>query len=194
MTGAISVLGLAGSLRSGSYNRALIRAALELSAPGLTVEPYPLDAVPLFNGDLEAVGDPAAVTDLKNRIRAADAVLIATPEYQHGVPGVLKNALDWASRPSTDSALHHKIVGIMGASPGVGGTARAQSQLRQTLVFNDARIVGPPEVLVRNATEVFDDRLHLTDATTREFVSGLLDRIGTAVEEQRRLAPAPVAA
>lgn len=189
MTGTVSVLGLAGSLRRGSYNRALIRAAQELAAPGLVIEPYPLDAVPLFNGDVEAVGDPTAVTDLKNRIRTADAVLIATPEYQHDVPGVLKNALDWASRPSTDSALHHKVVGIMGASPGVGGTARAQSQLRQSLVFNDARIVGPPEVLVRNATDVFDSELRLTDATTRGFVAGLLDRISAAVEEQRRLAP-----
>ncbi len=189
MTAAVSVLGIAGSLRRGSYNRALIRAARELAPPNLTIEPYLLDAVPLFNGDVEAVGDPTAVTDLKNRIRTADAVLIATPEYQHGVPGVLKNALDWASRPAADSALHQKVVGIMGASPGIGGTARAQSQLRQTLVFNDARVVGPPEVLVRNATEVFDSELRLVDAATRDFVSGLLGRLVAAVEEQRRLAP-----
>lgn len=189
MTASVSVLGIAGSLRRGSYNRALIRAAQELAPPSLTIEPYLLDAVPLFNGDVEAVGDPTAVTDLKNRIRSADAILIATPEYQHGVPGVLKNALDWASRPAAASALHHKVVGIMGASPGIGGTARAQSQLRQTLVFNDARIIGPPEVLVRNATEVFDSELRLTDAATRGFVSGLLERLTAAVEEQRRLAP-----
>lgn len=182
MTRTISVCGFAGSLRQHSYNRMLISAAAEVAPERMTVEPFDLSDIPLFNYDVEQQGDPAPVTAFKDAIAAADAVLIATPEYQHGVPGVLKNALDWASRPPRESVLRGKPTAIMGASPGRTGTARAQSQLRQTLVYNDTRAVQKPEVLVANAKSLFDDEGRLTDDTTRDFVRRLLDALAGFVD------------
>src|SRR5438105_1890059 len=111
------VLGIAGSLRRASYNRGLIRAAREVAPQGMEISAFDLLPVPLYNGDVEAEGDPEPVRDLKERIRAADALLIAAPEYNYSIPGVLKNAIDWASRPPSDSALRHKPIALMGASP-----------------------------------------------------------------------------
>src|SRR5262245_65082316 len=127
----VRVLGVAGSLRLGSLNRALLRAAVARAPEGMAIETFDLIDVPLYNGDVEAAGDPPGVAAFKDAIRAADAVLFVTPEYNHGVPGVMKNAVDWASRPARDAALNGKPVGIIGASPGQVGTARGQSQLRQ---------------------------------------------------------------
>ncbi|MGZ4676417.1 MAG: NADPH-dependent FMN reductase [Acidimicrobiia bacterium] len=180
----VHVLAFAGSLRRGSYNRALVRAAMGIAPAGLEVRAWELDGVPLYNGDVEIMGDPPTVVAFKQAIGVADALLIATPEYQHGVPGVLKNALDWASRPAGRSALEGKVVGIMGASPGIGGTARAQSQLRQTLVFNDCEVIGPPEVLVRDAARLFGPDLQLRDEETLRFVRRLLGRIDRAVRRR----------
>jgi chromate reductase, NAD(P)H dehydrogenase (quinone) len=131
--GPLTFLGIAGSLRRGSYNRSLIRAAIELAPAGTTVIPYDLMDLPMYNGDVEAEGDPEAVAAFKHAINAADSLLIATPEYNHCVPGVLKNAIDWASRPARSSVLTGKPVAIMGATPGSGGTARAQAHLRDGL-------------------------------------------------------------
>src|SRR5689334_19794657 len=114
----LSVCGIAGSLRRESFNRSLLRAAVELAPPGMTITPFALDPVPLYNGDVEAAGDPPGVVALKEAIGGADALFICTPEYQHGVPGVLKNALDWASRPPGRSVLQGKPVAIVGATPG----------------------------------------------------------------------------
>jgi chromate reductase len=130
--------------------------------------------VPLYDQDVEAGGDPEPVQALKGAIREADALLIATPEYNHGVPGVLKNAIDWASRPARDSVLSGKPTAILGASPGVTGTARAQSQLRQAFVFTRTPALLQPEVLVYRAGEKFDDDGRLTHEKTREFVGKLL--------------------
>ena len=173
----VRILGVAGSLRRGSLNRALLRAAIKLAPAGLTIDAFDLAEVPLYNGDVEAAGDPAGVTAFKNAIRAADAVLFVTPEYNHGVPGVMKNAVDWASRPARDAALNGKPVGIIGASPGQVGTARGQSQLRQAFEFTNSFCMPQPEILVFRATEKFDANGDLTDAKTAEFLGKYLEAL-----------------
>jgi chromate reductase len=167
-------LGIAGSLRTGSYNRGLIRAATEVAPAGTVVEPYDLGEIPLFNADVEAGGDPAAVSDFKRAIARADALLIATPEYNHCVPGVLKNAIDWASRPPRQSVLTGKPVGIMGASSGRGATARAQAHLRDGLAYTNGFVLPLPEVLVGFAGDKFDEAGNLIDPGTQQEVRDLL--------------------
>lgn len=174
----LTFLGVAGSLRRASFNRGLIRAAVELAPVGTQVVPYELDAIPMFNADVESEGDPAAVTEFKGAIAAADGLLIATPEYNHCVPGVLKNAIDWASRPSRRSVLTGKPVAIMGASSGRGGTARAQAHLRDGLAYTNGFVLPLPEVLVGVAGERFDAEGNLTDEDTREEVRDLLVSLG----------------
>lgn len=173
-TAPISVLGIAGSLRQGSYNRGLLRAAQALAPDGMTIDIFDLEAVPLYNGDVEAKGDPEGVATFKQAIRQADAVLMATPEYNHGVPGVMKNAVDWASRPPKDAALNVKPVAIMGASPGITGTARGQSQLRQAFEFTNSFAMPQPELLVFRAGDKFDDQGELTDEATRKVLASFL--------------------
>lgn len=168
------VLGIAGSLRAGSFNRALLAAAAELAPAGMSIDIHDLRGLPLYDQDLEAQGDPASVTALKDAIGGADALLIATPEYNYGVPGVLKNAIDWASRPAGKSVLNGKPAAIMGASAGMAGTARAQLQLRQAFVFTQTLVVPSSEVLVAAAHEKFDANAHLSDPRTREHVAKLL--------------------
>ena len=168
------VFAFAGSLRDGSYNRALLRAAQEEAPDGMTIELFDLTGVPLYNADLEAEGDPERVTALKDGIRAADAVIIATPEYNHGVPAVSKNAVDWASRPPRNSPLDEKPVGIVGASPGMTGAARGQSQLRQAFEFTNSYCMPQPELLVARAHEKFDEDGRLTDDKTRSFLQKYL--------------------
>jgi chromate reductase, NAD(P)H dehydrogenase (quinone) len=171
---SLTFLGIAGSLRRASYNRGLIRAAIELVPAGTSVVAYDLAQIPMFDADVEAEGDPPAVTDFKRTIAAADALLIATPEYNHCVPGVLKNAVDWASRPARASVLTGKPVAIMGASTGRGATARAQAHLRDGLAYTNGFVLPLPEVLVGVAGEKFDDDGNLTDGDTREEVRDLL--------------------
>jgi chromate reductase len=168
------VLGIPGSLRSGSYNRALLRAARDLAPAGMEIVDFDLRELPFYDGDVEAAGDPEPVTAFKEAIRSADAVLIATPEYNRGIPGALKNAIDWASRPPLGSPLTGKPVAIMGASTGLGGTARAQEQLRTALEFSRADVLAQPEVLVPEAYLSFDDDGRLTDARVRSGIAELL--------------------
>jgi len=172
--GLLTFLGIAGSLRRGSYNRGLIRAAVELAPAGARVLPYDLIDLPLYNGDVEAEGDPEPVAAFKRAIAAADALLIASPEYNHCIPGVLKNAIDWASRPARASVLTGKPVAIMGASTGRGGTARAQAHLRDGLAYTNGFVLPLPEVLVPLAAEKFDDASVLVDPVTRDEVRDLL--------------------
>src|SRR5688572_24151591 len=171
-----NVVGFAGSLRRGSFNRALLRAAKELAPPALHIVIHELDAIPLYNGDIEAAGDPQSVVQLRDAIRKADGLLIATPEYNHGVPGVLKNTIDWLSRPPRDSSLDGKVAAVMGASPGITGTARGQSQLRQAFVFTNTYALLQPEVLVGRAHEKFDVDGRLVHQTTRDFLATFLQR------------------
>jgi chromate reductase len=171
------VLGIVGSLRAGSYNRALLRAARELAPAGMEIEEFDLRELPFYDGDVEAAGDPAAVAAFKDAIRSADALLIATPEYNRGVPGVLKNAIDWASRPALASPLTGKPVAIIGASTGRGGTARAQEQLRAGLDYSRADVVSEPEVLVPEAYMLFDPDGRLTDDEARASIAQLLEAL-----------------
>lgn len=173
----LRVLGFAGSLRRDSLNRRLLRAAVEMAPSRMKIDIFDLRDIPLYNFDVEEAGDPGPVAAFKDAIRSADALLIVTPEYQHGVPGVLKNALDWASRPPGKSPLQGKPVAIMGASPGFTGTARAQSQLRESFGFSEACAVLRPEVLVGRAHEKFDGEGRLTDTKTAELVGQLLDQL-----------------
>jgi chromate reductase len=172
----IKILGIAGSLRKGSFNRAALRAAQGLVPAGATLEAHDLPDLPGFDQDKEKT-PPAAVTELKAKIRAADAVLLVTPEYNYSVPGVFKNAIDWASRPYGDSAWKGKPVAIMGASAGVLGTARAQYHLRQTLVFLDMPAVNQPEVMIGAAATKFDQAGNLTDETAKKLIGQLLTNL-----------------
>lgn len=171
---ALKILGFAGSLRKDSFNRALLRAARELAPPGMTIDIFDLLSIPLYNGDEESHGDPDPVAAFKEAIRRADAVLMVTPEYNHGVPGVMKNAVDWASRPPRNAALSRKPVAIMGASPGITGTARGQSQLRQSFEFTNSYAMPQPELLVFRANEKFDAEGRLNDEPTRKFLQEFL--------------------
>ena len=173
MENPLTVLGIAGSLRKASFNRAALRAAQQLAPAGVTVEIFELDGIPPFNQDDEA-NPPARVTELKARIRVADAVLFATPEYNYSIPGVLKNAIDWASRPYGASAWEGKPVAVMGASAGQQGTSRAQYHLRQCFVFLNMHPINRPEVMIADAARKFDAEGNLTDEKARELIGRLL--------------------
>lgn len=185
----IRVLGFAGSLRKGSYNRALLRAAVDLAPPTMSVRVFDLEGIPLYDRDVEKEGLPPRVAEFHEAIAQADALLIATPEYQHGVPGVLKNAIDWASRPPGEAPILGMPAAIMGATPGMWGTARAQVQLRQVLVYNDCQAVLKPEVLVAKAGERFDEDGRLVHEATRGFVTQLLENLGVLVHQTGRGTP-----
>ena len=169
----IHVLGISGSLRKGSYNTRLLAAASELLPEGMALETFELSPIPLYNDDVRAAGFPRPVQQFRERIAAADALLMATPEYNFSIPGVLKNAIDWASRPP-DSPLNGKPIAIMGASTGNFGTARAQMHLRQVCVFCNMFPFNKPEVLVMRAQEKFDADGRLTDETARGLIRDLL--------------------
>ena len=178
MNGPVRIVGIAGSLRRESYNRAALRAAAQLLPDGASLDIAGLEGIPPFNQDDEQA-PPAAVVELKRRIREADAVLIVTPEYNYSVPGVLKNAIDWASRPYGDSAWSGKPAAIMGASVGTIGTARAQYHLRQTFVFLNMLPLNQPEVMIGNAATRFDAQGTLTDEATKDHIRRLLANLVT---------------
>ena len=174
----MKVLGIAGSLRRGSYNRALLEAARQLAPASLTIDRFDLDAVPLYNADLDADGvRPAEVERLKTAVTGADAVLIVSPEYNHSVPGVLQNAIDWASRPGLTSPLAGKPAGIMGASTGAIGTARGQQQLKLVLMSTLSLVMPHAGVTVGQAAEKFDASGMLTHEPTRQFVAAYLKEL-----------------
>lgn len=173
MSTPLNVLGISGSLRKGSYNTAALRAAAELAPPGMAITLADISELPLYNDDIKARGWPAPVARFRDAVRAADALLIATPEYNYSVSSPLKNAIDWASRPP-EQPFAGKPAAILGASPGAIGTARAQYHLRQIAVFLDLKLLNKPEVMIGNCTERFDADLKLSDAKTREFLQGLL--------------------
>jgi chromate reductase len=169
----MKIVGLSGSLRKGSYNSAALRAAQALAPEGTVIEIAEIGDLPLYNDDVRAAGYPAPVERLRRQIAEADAVLFVTPEYNYSVSGVLKNAIDWASRPP-NQPFDGKPVAIMGASGGLFGTARAQYHLRQMLIFLNAFPVNKPEVMIGQAQTKSDEAGNLTDEATREFIRKLL--------------------
>jgi chromate reductase len=181
------ILAISGSLRERSYNRALLRAAGELAPEGIEIEEFDISGLPFYDGDLEAAGDPDAVAELRAAVAEADALLIATPEYNRGTSGVLKNAIDWLSRPALASVLRWKPVAIMGASTGQGGTRRAQQQVRDALLFPGAIVLEEPEVAVPVAWEHFDEDGRLTDERTQDSIRGLLEGLVAAPRAQQRV-------
>ena len=176
--GIYEVVALVGSLRRHSFNRGLLRAAQELKPESMRIVEASIASLPLYNEDVEREGDPSAVQAFKSAILEADAVLICTPEYNHSVPGVLKNALDWASRRyGTASVLKGKPVAMMGAASGRFGTARAQLHLRQIFPYLDMRLMPQPELYLSEAGSKFDETGVLTDEPTREQVRALLESL-----------------
>jgi chromate reductase len=169
------IVAIAGSLRKGSYNRSLLFNLGELLPEGLAIEIQPIADVPLFNEDDEAQGTPEAVARLREAVKAADGLLVATPEYNAGVPGVLKNAVDWLSRPAGKNVLGGKPIAIVGATPGALGTARAQAQLRAAFEYNAAPVMPSPQVFVSQARDKFDADGRLTDERTRAFLRKFLE-------------------
>ena len=172
----VSILGFAGSLRKGSYNKALLKAAADLLPVDATIESFDLEGIPPFNQDLE--GDPPLkVREFKEKIRAADALLIVTPEYNYSIPGVLKNAIDWGTRPYGDNVFAGKPVAMMGASTGMLGTARAQYHLRQSFVILNVFPLSQPEVMVPFAQDKFDEQGVLKDDQTKQKIRELLESL-----------------
>lgn len=186
MADQIRILGIAGSLRKASYNRGALRAAQQLCPEGAKIEVFELDGIPPFNQDEER-NPPQKVIDFKQKIRAADAILLVTPEYNYGMPGVLKNAIDWASRPYGDNAWNGKPCALMSAAMSMGGGVRAQYQLRQAFVFLNMEAVLQPEVAIGNATERFDEQGNLKDETSKKLIGQLLQNL---VKKVRLLKPA----
>jgi len=169
----LKILGIAGSLRRGSFNAAALRAAQELAPAGMTIDIFDISAIPLYNEDVKVQGFPPAVTDLRARIKAADGLLLATPEYNYSTSGVLKNVIDWVSRPP-EHPFDGKPIALMGASGGVLGTARAQYHLRHMFIFLNAHILNRPEVFIGGAPSKFDAEGKLTDQPTRDIVAAML--------------------
>ena len=177
---AIRVAGIPGSLREGSLNKGLLRAAVELAPAGMEIIIYTrLGDIPPYNDDVFTKGDPEPVADFKAAISGADAILIATPEYNYGVPGVLKNAIDWGSRPAGKSVLNRKPAAIMGCSPGLGGTIRAQHALRQSFVFTETHAMLQPEIKIPSAAPLFDASGKLIDENTRQYIKKFIDAFAT---------------
>jgi chromate reductase, NAD(P)H dehydrogenase (quinone) len=185
MADPIRILGIAGSLRRQSYNKGALRAAQKLCPEGASIEAFELDGIPSFNQD-EEKNAPSRVKELKEKIRKADAILLVTPEYNYGLPGVLKNAIDWASRPYGDNAWDGKPVAIMSAALSMGGGVRAQYQLRQSFVFLNMDAVVQPEVAIGNAPERFDKDSNLTDETSKKLIGQLLRNLVEKVQLRRQ--------
>ena len=183
----VKILGFVGSLRKGSYNKALMRAAVKLAPEEATIEVFDLEGIPPFNQDLERQ-PPQTVKEFKAKIRKADAILIATPEYNYSVPGVLKNAIDWASRPYGDNAFEGKPVALMSASIGTLGGARAQYHLRQSFVFLNMHPLNHPEVMMPFAEDNVDAEGNVTNEQTKQRIRELLEAL---VQWTRRLKDKP---
>ena len=172
----LGILGFVGSLRKGSFNKALMRTAVELTPENLEIEVFDLEGIPVFNQDLENQ-PPQIVKDFKAKIKAADALLIATPEYNYSISSVLKNAVDWASRPYADKVFNGKPVALMSASIGRLGGARAQYHLRQTFVFLNMHPLNSPEIMLPFAKENIDENGNLTNRDTRAQIKQMLDEL-----------------
>jgi chromate reductase, NAD(P)H dehydrogenase (quinone) len=169
MRDKIKILGIPGSLRKESFNRWTLRAAQQLVPADATLDIFELHGMPQFNQD-EDENPPEIVAEFKRQISEADAILFVTPEYNYSIPGVLKNAIDWASRPYGDNAWNEKPVAVMSASIGAYGGVRAQHHLRQCFVFLNMFPLQQPEVLIANAESKFDQHGNLTDENTKRYI------------------------
>ncbi len=167
------ILGISGSLRSASLNSAALRACADVLPPGVTLSTFDLSPIPLYNEDVRTQGLPEPVQQLRAQIKAADALIIATPEYNYSIPGVLKNAIDWASRPP-EQPFSGKPIALIGATPGGFGTSRAQYHLRQVFVYLNAHLLNQPEVFISAAPSKFDAQGKLTDTATAEQLGKML--------------------
>ncbi|MCW3995088.1 MAG: NAD(P)H-dependent oxidoreductase [Candidatus Bathyarchaeota archaeon] len=176
MEETIKILAFAGSLRRGSYNKALVRTAVEVAPSNVVIDVFDLEGIPPYNGDIENT-PPPRVTEFKSKIKAADALLMATPEYNYSVSGVLKNAIDWASRPKEGNPLQGKPVAIMSASTGSFGGVRAQYHLRQCFVFLDMHPINDPQVMLSDAAKNVDAEGRVTNEQTRQLIRQLLDAL-----------------
>jgi chromate reductase len=184
MDSPLKVLGIAGSLRKASYNRAALKAATTLMPANATLDVFDLVDLPGFNQDHEK-NPPVQVTTLKSQVRAADAILFVTPEYNYSIPGVLKNTIDWVSRPYGDNAWAGKPVAVMGASIGALGSARAQYHLRQCFVFLDMHAINQPEVMISHAAQKFDDAGNLKDDVAKDLIRKLLANLCTLARSRQ---------
>jgi chromate reductase len=185
MAQTIHLIGIAGSLRRKSYNRAALRAAADMMPENADLSIVDWNDVPSFNQDRES-HPPEKVVELKQIVRASDGVIFATPEYNFSIPGVLKNAIDWVSRPYGDSAWDDKPAAVMGASISGLGTARAQYHLRQILVGLNMYPINRPEVMISDAASKFDDNGNLVDETTRLQIKALVDSLVDWTERLQR--------
>jgi chromate reductase len=189
MSASIKLLGISGSLRKGSYNTALLRTALQLLPEGVTMETFNIGELPLYNADLDYPASrqrPALVQQFRDIMASADGLVICTPEYNYGIPGGLKNAIDWASR-GKDSPLIKKPVAIMGATISLWGTVRMQLDFQNIFLYLDMRPVYKPEVLIAQAESKFDDKGNLTDATSKELVKKKLEALKAMILHDREL-------
>jgi chromate reductase len=191
MNTSLNILGVSGSLRKGSLNTALLRAASEYLPAGATLKIQSLGGVPLYNYDVEQAGTPEAVDDLRRGIRESDGLLIATPEYNYSIPGVLKNALDWASRPPKGSPLTRKPIAIMGAA-GMLGTVRAQSHLRQILLYHDSRVMAKPELFVSRGQGKFDETGRLVDEPIQQKLEKFLNAFAVWIKTWQAIEKEPL--
>ena len=182
----LDILAISGSLRRRSFNTALLRTAIAVAPEDVAIEIYDHSDMPLYNGDVETAAFPPQATRLKERIRRADGLLFAVPEYNYGMPGVLKNTIDWASRPYGDSAWHGKPSAIMGAGGGLGA-ARSQYQFRQTAFALRMRMVDRPEIFVANAAQKFDTDLNLTDPVAKDLIAQLMVALRDLGRESARM-------
>lgn len=182
----VHVFAVAGSLRKDSFNKKLLRAAIELVPPGMMIHQFDgLADIPPYNADLDVDPRPEPVRALKQMLAACDGLLIATPEYNYGIPGLLKNAIDWASRPAATSPLLGKVALLMGAATGMVGTARAQQQLRQNFTFTKTVVLPPPEILIAKAAEKFDSEGRLIDDMAKQIIGERLKALGEWIHKLR---------
>jgi len=177
----MKILGISGSLRKASYNTSLLKAAVSLAPDGVDIVIADISEIPLYNEDIRANGFPIVVQKFRDEIAAADGLLFVTPEYNYSMPGVLKNAIDWASRPP-DQPFSGKPAGVMGASMGQMGTSRAQYHLRQSGVYLNLRFLNQPEIMVASAHEKFDENGKLTDEKTQGYVRKFLAALAAHVK------------
>ncbi len=186
----MKILGISGSLRKDSFNRKLLQAAIELAPEGMEIEIFDrLGEIPFYNEDVEERGDPESVIALKKSIESADALLIATPEYNYSVPGALKNAIDWASRPPAPTVLNDKACGIIGASQGTGGTIRSQLALRQMLGSTNSPVLLKPETFIAKAQDKFGTDGKLTDESTRKHLASFLKKFSEWIVRSAEVQP-----